>query len=77
MKHPVPTLLLTMDEVMQMSGYRSRSSIYRLVRRGLAPPPVLIGSGRVRWRAEDIEHWLQALPVQSDRVSPREVAAQR
>ena len=75
MKHPVPTLLLTMEEVMRLSGYRSRSSIYRLVRRGLAPPPVLIGSGRVRWRAEDVEQWLQALPGQLERVSSHEPAA--
>nr|WP_085949335.1 AlpA family phage regulatory protein [Komagataeibacter europaeus] len=43
----------------------SRSSIYRLVRQKRCPPPVVIGGGRVRWRAGEIEHWLQGLPIQT------------
>jgi len=60
-----PTLLLTIDEVMRLTGYRSRSSIYRLVRQNRCPPPVVIGGGRVRWRSGEIEHWLQGLPSQT------------
>lgn len=60
-----PTLLLTIEDVMRLTGYRSRSTIYRLVARGLCPNPVVIGGGRVRWRSTDIEHWLQSLPVQT------------
>ena len=59
-----PTLLLTIDEVMRLTGYRSRSSIYRLVRQNRCPAPVVIGGGRVRWRCGEIEHWLQGLPTQ-------------
>jgi prophage regulatory protein len=60
-----PTLLLTIDDVMRLTGYRSRSSIYRLVRQQRCPAPVVIGGGRVRWRSGEIEHWLQGLPVQT------------
>lgn len=59
-----PTPLLTIDEVMRLAGYRSRSSIYRLVRQNRCPAPVVIGGGRVRWRSGEIEHWLQDLPTQ-------------
>ena len=58
-------LLLTIDDVMRLTGYKSRSSIYRLVRQQRCPPPVVIGGGRVRWRSGEIEHWLQALPIQT------------
>ena len=60
-----PNLLLRIDEVMQMTGYKSRSSIYRLIRQNRCPRPVVIGGGRVRWRSNEIEQWLQGLPIQT------------
>ncbi|GBR34626.1 hypothetical protein GCM10007870_29090 [Gluconobacter kondonii] len=50
-----------------MTGYRSRSSIYRLMKRSQIPLPIMVGGGRVRWRSGDIEHWLKSLPTQSYR----------
>lgn len=64
-KNDPPTLLLTIDEVMARTGYRSRSSIYRLVKREACPQPVVIGGGRVRWRSHEIEEWLNSLPNQT------------
>ncbi|WP_081774795.1 helix-turn-helix transcriptional regulator [Acetobacter okinawensis] len=61
------TLLLTIDDVLRMTGYRSRSSIYRLMKRSQIPLPIMVGGGRVRWRSGDIEHWLNSLPTQSYR----------
>ena len=61
------TLLLTIDDVLRMTGYRSRSSIYRLIKRSQIPLPIMVGGGRVRWRSGDIEHWLLSLPTQSYR----------
>ncbi|WP_201729556.1 AlpA family transcriptional regulator [Acidocella sp. C78] len=58
-----PSVLLTIEDVMRLTGYKSRSSIYRLVHRSVCPPPVVIGGGRVRWRAGEIERWLQELPT--------------
>ncbi len=60
----LPMPLLTIDEVMRLSGYKSRSSIYRLVRQNRCPAPVVIGGGRVRWRSGEVTHWLQDLPIQ-------------
>lgn len=60
-----PTLLLTIDDVMKVTGYKSRSTIYRLMHQKRCPHPVVIGGGRVRWRSNEIEHWLQGLPARS------------
>ena len=59
------SLLLTIDDVLRMTGYRSRSSIYRLMKRSQIPLPIMVGGGRVRWRSSEIEHWLKSLPTQS------------
>jgi len=63
--HQSTSLLLTIDDVLRMTGYRSRSSIYRLMKRSQIPLPIMVGGGRVRWRSGDIEHWLKSLPAQS------------
>lgn len=60
-----PTPLLTIEDVMRLTGYRSRSTIYRLVAQGRCPNPIVIGGGRIRWRSNAIEHWLQSLPRQT------------
>jgi predicted DNA-binding transcriptional regulator AlpA len=41
----------------------------RLVDRGLAPQPVVIGARVLRWRDTDIQQWLASLP---SRPSPGE-----
>jgi prophage regulatory protein len=64
-QNPTSTLLLTIDDVMKVTGYKSRSTIYRLMHQNRCPPPVVIGGGRVRWRAGEIERWLQELPTQT------------
>ena len=39
---------------------KSRSSIYRDIKAGLFPAPVLIGQRSVAWRSSDIEVWLSS-----------------
>jgi prophage regulatory protein len=58
------TKLLTITELLELTGYKSRSTIYRLMRQDRCPPPVIIG-GRVRWRTDSIGAWLNALPVRT------------
>jgi len=48
--------------VLRRSGYKSRSSLYRLIRQNRCPAPVSIGGSQIRWRAQDIEAWLGGLP---------------
>ncbi|MHB1304442.1 MAG: helix-turn-helix transcriptional regulator [Acidiphilium sp.] len=59
------TYLLTIDDVMRLTGYKSRSSIYRRMRDQDFPRPVVLGGGRIRWRSDEIDQWLQSLPTQA------------
>lgn len=42
--------LLTCHEVMRLTGIRSRTTIWRRIRRGAFPQPIDLGGGRIRWR---------------------------
>ena len=56
--------LLTYKEVMLATGFRSRTSIWNLVRDHSFPAPLRIGRSAVRWRANDIMAWMAELPEQ-------------
>lgn len=60
-----PMFLLTIDDVLRLTGYKSRSSIYRRMRHQDFPRPVVLGGGRIRWRSGEINQWLQSLPTQT------------
>lgn len=55
--------LITCEDVLHLTGIRSRSTIWRKMRKGAFPQPVEIGGGRIRWRAADISEWINALPL--------------
>lgn len=55
--------LLTCQEVMRLTGIRSRTTIWRRIQKGRFPAPVDLGAGRIRWRAADIAAWISALPL--------------
>lgn len=55
--------LLTVAEALAITGYKSRSSIYRLVKQGRFPCPVSVGCNQIRWRSGDVEEWLNSLQV--------------
>ncbi|WP_084276818.1 AlpA family transcriptional regulator [Novosphingobium sp. B1] len=54
--------LLTCQEVMQLTGIRSRTTIWRRIQRGAFPAPLDFGSGRLRWKSIDISDWVNSLP---------------
>ena len=49
--------LLSANEITALSG-RSRTSLWRDVRRGILPPPVRIGLNAVRWCVGDVRQYL-------------------
>ena len=55
--------LLTIADVMVLTGYKSRSSLYRLMKQNKCPCPIVIGGGKIRWHSGDIENWLNSLPT--------------
>lgn len=57
-----PDVLLTQREVLRMTGFRSRTSIYRRTRAGTFPAPLVLGNGAIRWRQSDLMAWIETLP---------------
>ena len=55
------TRLLTRREIEDITGL-TRSTIYRLMRRGAFPEPRRIGLRAVRWPEGEIEAWLASRP---------------
>jgi len=57
--------LLTAIDVLRVTGFKSRTTLYRRAKavNGDFPKPVSIGAGKIRWRSSEIEGWLNSLPV--------------
>ena len=58
---PQTSNLLTMKQVMTMTGFKSRTTVYRRLASKNLPSPVLVGLGRLRWRERDIVNWVDSL----------------
>jgi prophage regulatory protein len=50
-----------MRQVMTMTGFKSRTTVYRRLASKNLPPPVSVGLGRLRWRERDIVDWVDSL----------------
>ncbi len=59
------TRLLTTKEVLSMTGYRSRATLWRKVRGRVFPAPVKLHGNALRWKEEDIQDWIEDAPVQN------------
>ncbi|WP_414675655.1 helix-turn-helix transcriptional regulator [Methyloceanibacter sp.] len=57
--------LLTIDEVAELLGLK-KWTIRRKVRDGSFPAPIRLSEQTNRWRARDVEAWLQALAEKGD-----------
>jgi prophage regulatory protein len=53
--------LLTVTDVLNVTGFKSRTTLYRRARSGDFPCPCNIGAGKNRWRSGDVEDWLNSL----------------
>jgi prophage regulatory protein len=60
MTHPVR--LLTAAEVLKLTGYKSRTTLWRRVKAGTFPAPVALSSHATRWPSDAVEAHLRALP---------------
>ncbi|PZU43545.1 MAG: hypothetical protein DI568_17170 [Sphingomonas sp.] len=55
--------LLTQRQVLAMTGYRSRTSLYRRVKNGTFPKPAKIPQGGIRWRRSELLNWIHSLQL--------------
>ena len=53
--------LLNSREICEMLGI-SRSTLYRMISKGLFPKPVRPSPGTSRWPIEEVENYIAALP---------------
>ena len=59
--------LLTRVEI-QKKLRVSRSTLLRWIEIGAFPKPLAIGPRTLRWRAEEVESWLDSRPVSSGEI---------
>ncbi len=59
--HLIPAVLLTLREVIRMTSL-SRSTIYTQVASRAFPRPIRVGARGVRWRADEIQAWIDSRP---------------
>ena len=57
----IPDRLLRRDEVETRCGL-ARTSNYRLMRAGIFPEPIKVGTRAVRWPESEIEKWISERP---------------
>jgi excisionase family DNA binding protein len=50
-------VLLTKAQLAELLNV-SRRTVDRMVAAGTGPPPVILPSGRRRWRKGDVRHWI-------------------
>ena len=55
--------LLTTKEVLVMTGYKSRTTLWRRVKSGEFPAPIALSANATRWKSEEVEAWVEALPA--------------
>ncbi len=68
--------ILRPREVIARTGL-SRTTIWRRVRAGSFPPPLVLGENSIGWTAQSIEDWLESRPrrTYSAEVAPEPEAA--
>ena len=59
MANTVTDRLLTLDEVQRIHPV-SRTTRWRMIRRGEFPCPLRLSPGRVGWKESDVRAWLEA-----------------
>lgn len=56
------TKLISAKEVLKLTGYKSRTTLWRRVRAGDFPKPIALSSNSTRWKSSEVEDWINDLP---------------
>lgn len=57
------TKLITVKEVLEKTGYKSRTTLWRRVRAGDFPKPIALSPHATRWKEQEVEDWISSLPA--------------
>lgn len=54
-----------MDDILTLTGYKSRTTIWRKLCDGTFPCPIDLGGRQIGWLREDITNWIDKRPKRS------------
>ncbi|NQY97501.1 MAG: AlpA family phage regulatory protein [Henriciella sp.] len=54
--------LISAKEVLRLTGYKSRTTLWRRVRAGDFPKPIALSRQATRWKRNEVEAWINNLP---------------
>lgn len=54
--------LISAKEVLMLTGYKSRTTLWRRVRAGEFPAPIALSRHATRWKRAEVETWIDSLP---------------
>jgi predicted DNA-binding transcriptional regulator AlpA len=55
--------LLSVTDILNLTRWKSRVTLYRKCKSGDFPNPRQLGDRSVRWRAAEVQQWLKDLPT--------------
>jgi prophage regulatory protein len=55
--------LLSVRDILNLTRWKSRVTLYRKCKAGDFPNPCQLGDRSVRWRAAEVQQWLKGLPT--------------
>jgi len=56
------TPILRFAEVLALTGFKSRTTIWRKLKSGDFPDPIDLGGDQIGWLQSDIEEWIASRP---------------
>ncbi|GGF74962.1 hypothetical protein GCM10011332_31260 [Terasakiella brassicae] len=55
-------MILRLNDVLSLTGYKSRTTIWRKLREGKFPAPLDLGGHQIGWLYEDVTNWINNRP---------------
>jgi len=54
--------LITVKDVLKITGYKSRTTLWRRVKAGDFPKPIALSEHATRWKEHEVEEWIDSRP---------------
>lgn len=54
--------LITVKDVLKITGYKSRTTLWRRVKAGDFPKPISLSVHATRWKEHEVEEWINSRP---------------
>lgn len=54
--------IIRVNDVLSLTGLKSRTTLWRRLRAGKFPEPVDLGGGQIGWIESDVQEWIASRP---------------